>query len=103
MTDNEKNKETYEPFGIEGGVIPLTDIESGEEKNFEVRARCTVDDVHYYALLPMDEKSDEYIILKAYEENGEVIFETIDADDEFEKMEDYFNDLLFNEVNYDEN
>lgn len=103
MADIEKNETIPEPFGIEGGIIPLTDIDTGEEKNFDVRARCTVDGIHYYALLPVGEINDEYIILKAYEENGEVIFETIDDDEEFEKMEDYFNDLLFNEVNYDEN
>ena len=101
MTDKENSLESMEPFGIEGGIIPLTDIDTGEEKQFDVRARCTVDGVHYYALLPVGEISDEYVILKAYLENGEVMFETIDDDDEFEKIADIFDDMLLGEEDYD--
>ena len=56
-----------------------------------------------YALVPTDEESDEYVILKATEQDNEVFFETIDDDEEFYKVEEYFNDLLFGEVDYDEN
>ena len=35
------------------------------------------------------------------DESGEEIFETIDDDDEFEKVADMFDDMLFGEEDYD--
>ena len=101
MTDFEKNPELEEE--LEVNVITLTDDETGEEQDFEIWARDVIDGQLYYALVPTDEESDEYVILKASEQDNEVFFETIDDDDEFYKVEEYFNDLLFGEVDYDEN
>jgi hypothetical protein len=100
MTDFEKNPELEEE--LELNVITLTDDETGEEQDFEIWARATIDEKLYYALVPVEDDGNEYVILKATEEGDEVIFETIDDDEEFEKAEDYFNDLLFSEVDYDE-
>ena len=100
MTDFEKNPELEEE--LEVNVITLTDDETGEEQDFEIWARATIDEKLYYALVPVEDDGNEYVILKATEEGDEVIFETIDDDEEFEKAEDYFNDLLFSEVDYDE-
>lgn len=83
-------------------IITLTDEETGEEKDFELYARCTIDDNLYFALVPVDDDGDEYVILRATVDGDDMVFETIEDDDEFEKVEDYFNDLLFNEVDYDE-
>ena len=88
---------------LEDNVITLTDEETGEEKDFELYARCTIDDKLYFALVPVDDDGYEYVILRASVDGDDMIFETIDDDDEFEKVEDYFNDLLFNEIDYDEN
>ena len=100
MTDFEKNHELEEE--LEVNVITLTDDETGEEQDFEIWARDVIDGQLYYALVPTDEESDEYVILKATEQDDEVFFETIDDDEEFYKVEEYFNDLLFSEVDYDE-
>ena len=100
MTDFEKNPELEEE--LEVNVITLTDDETGEEQDFEIWARDVIDGQLYYALVPTDEESDEYVILKATEQDNEVFFETIDDDEEFYKVEEYFNDLLFSEVDYDE-
>jgi hypothetical protein len=83
-------------------VVTLTDEETGEEKDFEVLADEVVDGQRYFALIPSDEESDEYVILKVMEEGDDLLLETIEDDDEFEKLEDYFNDKFFSEVNYDE-
>ena len=101
MTDFEKNPELEEE--LEVNVITLTDDETGEEQDFEIWARDVIDGQLYYALVPTDEESNEYVILKATEQDNEVFFETIDDDEEFYKVEEYFNDLLFGEVDYDEN
>jgi len=101
MTEFENNniEETEEM----DNVIVLTDEETGEEKPFELIARATIDDVLYFALFPVEDEGDEYVILKATVDGEDMLFETIEDDDEFEKVEDYFNDLLFSEVDYDEN
>ena len=88
---------------LEDNIITLTDEETGEEKDFELYARCTIDEKLYFALVPVDDEGDEYVILRATIDGDDMIFETIDDDDEFETVEDYFNDLLFSEVDYDEN
>ena len=84
-------------------VYTLTDEETGEEVDFQLIARATIDDVLYFALVPADdEECEEYVILRVTEDGDDLILESIDDDDEFEKAEDYFNDLLFSEVDYDE-
>ena len=100
MSDNKKNPEVEEE--LDENIITLTDEETGEEQDFEIWAKATIDEKLYYALVPVEDDGNEYVILKATEEGDEVIFETIDDDEEFEKAEDYFNDLLFSEVDYDE-
>ena len=85
----------------EAPIFTLTDTDSGEEKDFELLASAEIDGVLYYALVPADEESEEYAILRVTEDGDDLILESIDDDDEFEKAEDYFNDLLFNEVDYD--
>ena len=102
MADFEKNLNEEEIGELDDIIYTLTEEETGEEKDFQLIAQATIDDVLYYALLPLDEEGDEYVILRVTEEGEDVVFDTIDDDDEFEKVEEYFNDLLFGEVDYDE-
>ncbi|MBQ8689222.1 MAG: DUF1292 domain-containing protein [Clostridia bacterium] len=98
MADIEKNEEFDEI-----PTIFLTDEETGEETEFEILARAELDGQLYFALIPAnDETAEEYIILKAHEDGEDIVFESVDDDDEFEKVEEYFNDLFFSEINYDE-
>ncbi len=100
MQDN-VNKELA-PDEEEVIVYTLTDEETGEESDYELLAEATIDGQLYYAMAPADdEEAEEYVILRVNENGDEVIFESIDDDDEFEKAEDYFNDLFFSEVDYD--
>ena len=101
MTDFEKNPELEEE--LEENIITLTDDETGEEQDFEIWAQATIGEQLYFALVPVEDDGEEYVILKATVDGEDLLFETIDDDEEFEKAEDYFNDLLFNEVDYDEN
>ena len=83
-------------------VYTLTDEDTGEECDYELLAEATIDNQLYYAMAPADdEEAEEYVILRVVEQGEELIFESIDDDDEFEKVEDYINDLFFNEVDYD--
>ncbi len=101
MVDNNENINTIDDYE-EAPVFTLTDDETGEEKDFILLARGTVDGQMYFALEPADEESDEYVILKVFEDGEDIILESVDDDDEFDKVEDYFNDLFFSEVDYDE-
>ncbi len=101
MADMEKN--LHEDVEELGDIIyTLTDEETGEEIDFQLIARATLDDVLYFALVPAnDQECEEYYILRVTEDGEDVVLESIDDDDEFEKVEEYFNDLLFGEVDYD--
>lgn len=102
MADNEKKiDEIEEEFG-ETPVFTLTDEETGEEKDFELLARATIDEKLYFALVPADdEECEEYVILSVSEDGDDIILSSIDDDEEFDKVEEYFNDLFFSEVDYD--
>ena len=97
------NVEEVEGEEVESNIITLTDEETGNEEDFELYARVTMDEKDYFALIPCNTELDEYVILRATVDGDDLIFETIEDDDEFEKVEDYFNDLLMSEIDYDEN
>ena len=100
MSDIKNNPEVEEEF--DENIITLTDEETGEEQDFEIIAKATIDEKLYFALVPVEDDGEEYVILTATVDGEDLLFETIEDDDEFEKVEDYFNDLLFSEVDYDE-
>ena len=99
MADMEKDIQNESEDLVD--VFTLTDDETGEELDFELLAEATIDGQRYFALAPLDEEAEEYVILKVTEDGDEPILESIDDDDEFERVEEYFNDLLFSEVDYD--
>ena len=84
-------------------IITLTDDETGEDQDFEVIAQGPVDGKTYFVLNPVNAKEEEYVIFEYREEGEEIILETIEDDEVYEKVEDFFNDLLFSEADYDEN
>ncbi|MBR6727014.1 MAG: DUF1292 domain-containing protein [Clostridia bacterium] len=89
----------------ESEIFTLQD-EEGNDHDFELIAVCERNGTTYFAMIPVeaDEKSDEiceYVILKSVVENGEESLITIEDDDEFEDVADYFDDLLTAEIDYD--
>ena len=102
MADLEmNNNEEIEELG--DIIYTLTDEDTGEEIDFQLIARATIDDQLYFALVPADdEDAEEYVILRVSEDGDDLLLESIEDDDEFDKVEDYFNDLLFGEADYDE-
>ncbi len=86
----------------------LTD-EDGNEIEFELIGSGEVDGVMYYAMIPAEEADDEnrdtfeYVILKSeIDENGDESLSTIDDDEEFDRVADFFDDM-FSTVDLDEN
>ena len=99
MSKKEKN---FIDDESEGYFMTLVD-EKGKEREFELYARCTLDGNDYFALAPVTGGEEgEYVLLRGNKVGDEIFFETIDDDDEFERVEDFMGDLLFGDVDYDE-
>ena len=106
MSENTLNQNNENEEELESEVYTLTD-ENGDEHDFELLAQAEIEGVTYLAMIPVEEQDEEadtfeYIILKGQtDENGEYVYLTIDDDDEFEKVADYFDDLL-SQIDYDQ-
>lgn len=88
-------------------IFTLTD-EDGNESDFELVGSGEVDGVMYYAMIPAEQAQDEdrdsfeYVILKSVtDEGGEESLISIDDDEEFDRIADYFDDM-FSTVDFDE-
>ena len=101
MADTEKNLNN-EAIEEEASIITLTDEETGEEIDFQLLDDAVIDGKRYFALVPADdEDAEEYVILAVTEDGDDLVLDSIEDDDEFEKVEEFFNDRFFNEVDYD--
>ena len=105
MADEIKDMENAaEEMMEEIDIYTLTD-EEGNESQFELIDEVEMDGKTYYALTELDAEgnqvSEEYVILRLEkEENGEETLISIDDDEEFDKIADYFDDK-FNAIDYD--
>ena len=101
-----ENKNQNEILEEEGEKILLTD-ENGVESEFELIGSAELNGNQYFACVPSDSKDSEYleyVILKLIiDEDGEEMLVTIDDDDEFEDVADYFDDALADEIDLDAN
>ena len=106
MAENKNIDNELEVTEGEALYITLTD-EDGQELEFEVIGEAELEGVTYYAMVPADGANEnegiiEYVLLKKeQDENGEDLFITLDDEDEFEKVANYFDELFDSEVDYD--
>ena len=85
-----------------GSIFPLTDEETGEEVKFILRGKTEMEGKLYFAMVfADDEDAEECYIFNVEEQGDDLMLSSVEDDDEFEKVEEYFNDLFFNEVDYD--
>ena len=92
--------EEYDPE-----IYTLTD-EDGNELHFALLGTLEHEGAVYKALIPVnedgEEESEEYVILKCgVDEDGEDILETIEDDEEFDRIADIFDDEL-SDIFYDD-
>ncbi len=83
--------------------ITLVD-EDGKVIEFELIDEVEMDGVQYFAIVEAadaDKTFCEYGIVKVIVENGEEMLITIDDDDEYNKVADYFDEHLASEIDYD--
>ncbi len=79
---------------IENNTIEIID-EEGKTLKCELFDIVEFEGSQYALLLESDNKDDdpELVIMKYVEEDGESYFETIEDDDEFERVSDYVENL----------
>ena len=87
-------------------ILTLQD-EEGNDHEFEVIATYEKNGTTYLAVMPTDEDETEegvyeYAILKTIMEDGEEMLISVDDDDEFDDIADYFDDLFATEIDYDQ-
>ena len=100
MTDHEKLvSENEEEEYAE--VFTLTDEETGKEEQFELLASAEIDGKLYYAMASVESEAEEYVVLEVTEEGEEVTLSTVDDDETFDRVAEYFDNLLFGEIDYD--
>jgi uncharacterized protein YrzB (UPF0473 family) len=106
MNDEIKNSNRAENEEEFNNIITLTD-EDGKEIDFEVIGDAEIDGVVYCAMTPAGAQENnegiiEYALLKLItDEEGEEVFVTVDDEDEFDKVADFFDDLFDSEEDYD--
>ena len=104
--DKKKNNLPEEEEDMEEiETYTLTD-ENGDEAEFELIGEAELDGVTYYAMQELDENlepvGDEYVILRLeVDEDGEEYLVSVDDDEEFDRVADYFDDE-FSDIDYDE-
>ena len=100
----EENAEALENGEEFEDIYTLTD-EEGNEAQFELLGELELDGQKYIGLIPLEEgnENDEYVIFRcSVDGNGEDVLETIEDDDEFEKVADAFEDRFLSELDLDE-
>ena len=79
----------------DGDIYTLTD-ETGKESEFELIGSCEFEGKTYLALVPVEEDSEEYVILRLeLDETGEETLVTIDDDEELENVYQALMDLIY--------
>ena len=77
----------------EDQIIETVD-ENGKVVKFELFDIVEVDEQEYALLLPVeDEESDEIVLMRLTKDGEEYLFETIDDDEEFEKVAQYVENM----------
>jgi uncharacterized protein YrzB (UPF0473 family) len=83
-------------------IITLTS-DDGEEFQFELLDRDELDGTEYCALVPiygdgseelLVEEEQELVFMRVTEDNGEEFLESLDDDDEYDRVSDFFTERL---------
>ena len=68
--------------------------EAGNKVSFELVDIVTVDDIEYALLLPEDSsEEDEIIVMRLRKDGDEYSFESIEDDDEFDRVAQYIEEI----------
>ncbi|MBP3925087.1 DUF1292 domain-containing protein [bacterium] len=88
----------------EDQIIETID-ENGEKVKFELYDIVEVEEKEYALLLPIEENeedADELVIMRLEKDGEEYLFETIDSDEEFDRVASYVETLMDEEEDEEE-
>lgn len=101
---SEELPETYTLTDDEGNEFEVELLASFEFEGKQYRAITPVEDSEKEAPSKGEDQMIEYDILQVSEdENGDEILTSIEDDEEFDRVADFFDDAFFGEVDYDAN
>ena len=86
-----------------GSVYALTDEETGKPAEYKIVGLAEVEGKQYAAIVPYGQEVEEYVILRIESTEEELIFASIEDDDEWERAAVYFDNEIFGIVDHDEN
>jgi len=88
---------------VEADILTLTS-EDGEEFHFELVDRAELDSAEYVALIPLPDEDDEQeldedvdgelVFMKVVMDGDEEFLESIEGDEEFERVSEFFTERL---------
>ena len=106
--DEDESEDEGDEDGLEEIEVYTLEDEDGNESEFTLIKRMTIEGSDYVAFEYFNENEDEeneigededsFVILKVVDEGGEEIFITIEDDEEFDKVADIFEDALMEEL-----
>ncbi len=76
----------------EDQIIETLD-ENGNVIKFELYDIVEVDEQEYALLLPVEEEGDEVVLMKLTKDGEDYLFETIDDDEEFDRVANYVENM----------
>ena len=76
----------------EDQIIETVD-ENGNVIKFELFDIVEVDEQEYALLLPVEEEEGEVVLMRLSKDGDEYLFETIDDDEEFDKVATYVENM----------
>ena len=89
MSKNEDNIK----YSEEATIITMS-TEDGEEMPCVPLTIFDVGDRSYMALLPIDGDDEDVILCRFYEENGALVLDNIDSDEEYDMVENAYFEWL---------
>ena len=92
----EITKEQY--LSLKAKINPETE----EEAEYRVLAVAERDKKRYAAIVPENEVVEEYIVLEVEGKGTDLCFVPIEDDDEWEAIASYFDNVIFREIDHDE-
>ncbi len=74
-------------------IVTLLD-ENNKETEFEVIVTLEINESEYAILLPLDEDTDEGLVFKVTEENGEEVLSYVEDEKEIDMVAQAYEELL---------
>lgn len=80
-------------------ILTVTDADTQEKVELEIVEDLTIDGMRYLLLAPLDEDTDDAYIYKVVVEDGKETYESVEDEDEFNKVVAEYDKIFDEEMN----